>query len=140
MDGSVHFDHHLFVDWNGLERQFVNGNYLEVLMLLTCACLLAGVEIHEARVQGLHGHNACFKVFLVKKICLLLEIFGHDQHVERLDWELVEQQSVSLGQVVDDADARFKWLQEHIRLPEIRDLLAGKARPFISFTFTFRCF
>ena len=43
-----------------------------------------------------------------------------------LHWVLIHYQGMGIGQVIFNTNARLKWLQEDISLPERRSLLTWK--------------
>ena len=54
--GPGHCVHYSFIYRNGLARDLVDGQNLDVLMGLTGSCIDTRVEISEALVKYLHGY------------------------------------------------------------------------------------
>ena len=92
---------------------------------------VARVVVCEAFVEGLHSNTHGFEVPEVEQFCLLLGLLGDDQHMILLDRILVQQQGMSLSQIIFNTNTRLEWFEKDISLPERGCLLARQAYTII---------
>ena len=72
---SVHCVHNSFIYWNHFSWNLIKGQYLDMLMVLTCTCIHSWIEKCKTVIECFHRNTNCFKITEIKQICLLFHFF-----------------------------------------------------------------
>lgn len=119
---------HAILDWDLAVWKARHRDDLHVLVVLRSSSDRTCVVVQKGFIQGLQGHQSCFEVSCVQTPLLALRLLCYDENMVLSGRELVENESMTLRQVLFNAYASFKWLQKDITLPESKHLHLGLLR------------
>ena len=95
----------------------LDRKYVQMLMILSCACCGPRVVAEEGFIKCLQSYESSHEVLCVEPTSLILRLFRDHEKVLLSSWILVEEKSMVRCQVLFDADPTFKGLEVDIALP-----------------------